>query len=94
MQEQSMVANATMSRAIEDIRQEHEDQLEKMQGEYEKKYQKRHVDMQKKVEKGQKVLDEKRKECSTQKALADQAKTQLSRTEREVYFDESNSWLH
>merc|ERR1711892_1411164 len=44
MQEQSMVANATMSRAIEDIRQEHEDQLEKMQGEYEKKYQKRHVD--------------------------------------------------
>jgi len=84
MQEQSMVANATMSRAIEDIRQEHEDQLEKMQGEYEKKYQKRHVDMQKKVEKGQKVLDEKRKECSTQKALADQAKTQLSRTEREL----------
>merc|ERR1711892_522194 len=84
MQEQSMVANATMSRAIEDIRQEHEDQLEKMQGEYEKKYQKRHVDMQKKVEKGQKVLDEKRKECSTQKALADQAKTQLSRTGREL----------
>ena len=79
-----MVANATMSRAIDDIRQEHDEQLEKTQAEYGKKYQKKLADMQKKVEKGQKVLDEKRKECSTQKALADQAKTQLARTEREV----------
>ena len=49
MAEQSMVANATMSRAIEDIRQEHDEQREQTQAEYEKKYQKKLVDKQKKV---------------------------------------------
>lgn len=40
MNEQSMLSNATMSRAIEDIRVEHQDQLDKMQGEAAKQYEK------------------------------------------------------
>ena len=40
MNEQSMLSNAKMSRAIEDIRVEHQDQLDKMQGEAAKQYEK------------------------------------------------------
>ena len=42
------------------------------------------ADAQKKMDRGKNLLDEKRKECSTLKAKADQAATQLARTEAEL----------
>ena len=41
-------------------------------------------DAEKKMGRGKDLLDEKRKECSTLKAKADQAATQLARTEQEL----------
>ena len=42
------------------------------------------ADAQKKLDRGKNLLDEKRKECSTLKAKADQAAAQLGRTEAEL----------
>lgn len=84
MNEQSMLSNATMSRAIEDIRVEHQDQLEKMQGEAAKQYEKQLKDMQNKLDRGAKLLDEKRKEASTAKAKSDQMASQLKRVEKDL----------
>jgi len=84
MNEQSMLSNATMSRAIEDIRVEHQDQLDKMQGEAAKQYEKQLKDMQNKLDRGVKLLDEKRKEASTAKAKSDQMASQLKRAEKDL----------
>merc|ERR1719277_979183 len=82
--EQSLAQNATMSRAIEDIKMEHENQLSVIKNKEQERYKKKLADMQRKLDKNGELLAQKRQEGSSLKAKADQATMQLERVEKEL----------
>ena len=97
---QQSTFNSTMSTAIEDIRSEHAETLKDREEQikvcffdvfltltiffYQGGYAKKMKELENKIERGQRMLGEKRDEATKQKALHDQAKINADRLEREV----------
>lgn len=81
---QQSTFNSTMSTAIEDIRAEHAETLKDREEQIKAGCAKKIKDLEGKIERGQRMLGEKRDEASKQKALHDQAKKNADRLEREL----------